>query len=80
MQYGSFRWWMRQGGGFAQALAEAFMRADPDNWERLAQVFPQMAEAHRLENWDKAPAGFDEYPNPSDSLISKGDQSNEAPI
>ncbi len=64
VEYASFRWWQTQGGHFAKALAEAFMRADPENLRRLGSEFPQMAAAHKEDSWDNAPDGFGECPCP----------------
>ena len=64
VEYASFRWWQTQGGHFAKALTEAFMRADNENLRRLASEFPQMAAAHKEHHWETAPEGFGEYPSP----------------
>jgi hypothetical protein len=37
----------RYGGSFAQALAEAFYRADADNFARLKAAFPEIWENYR---------------------------------
>lgn len=36
----------RFGGGFASTLAQAFLRADDDNFQRLKNAFPEMWEMY----------------------------------
>lgn len=36
----------RFGGGFASALANAFLRADANNFQRLKNAFPEMWEMY----------------------------------
>lgn len=40
-------------GSFAQSLMDAWMHADPDNQERLAIAFPQIASA--MLEWQTLP-------------------------
>lgn len=39
----------RSGGGFVQALAEAFRHADADNWARLRTAFPGLWHVYNLK-------------------------------
>ena len=39
------------GGGFCQALAEAWYRADASNSAKLANAFPNLLEDYAPEKW-----------------------------
>lgn len=41
-------------GGFEEALLKAFSRADSQNFKRLAQGFPEHAQALRMDSSDLA--------------------------
>jgi hypothetical protein len=38
---------LKYGGGFAQALAEAWMKADLDNQRRIKDAFPDLFEQYK---------------------------------
>ena len=40
-----------KGGGFAKALAECFMRADPNNLKRLQDTFQDYLRQYHIDNW-----------------------------
>lgn len=54
---GSFNWYRNMGGHFVKAMAEAIMRADSCNREKIRKIFPQMVAAYD-GMWDWVPDGF----------------------
>lgn len=56
---GSFNWYKDRSGGFVQAVAQAIIKADNHNLERLRKAFPQMVAAHECHSWDDVPEGYE---------------------
>jgi hypothetical protein len=58
-EQGSFGWYLINSGHFVTAMAKLITYSDDKNLSIIHHVYPQMIEAFKMSDWDKAPEGFD---------------------